>query len=124
MTILVDSDILIEIARGRNQDVISRWLQLSQSDTVVMVSPFTVAELWAGAKPPEQNLLRALFQSLLCAPIDEDTGRQAGEYLQKFRGTHSVELGDALIAASAVQNKAELWTRNRKHFPMPGLRFY
>lgn len=124
MIILIDSDILIEISRGRNQDVVSRWLELSQSDAVLMVSPVTIAELWAGARPAEQKLLRNLFQSVLCAPIDENTGRQAGEYLQKFRGSHSVELGDALIAASAIQNRAALWTRNRKHFPMADLRFY
>jgi predicted nucleic acid-binding protein len=35
-----------------------------------------------------------------------------------------VELGDALIAATAVQSKAALWTRDRKHYPMKELSFY
>jgi hypothetical protein len=33
-------------------------------------------------------------------------------------------LGDALLAASAVERGAQLWTRNRKHYPMPELAFY
>lgn len=47
----------------------------------------------------------------------------AGEYIRRYRKSHSVELGDALIAASAVVSGAALWTRNRKHYPMPELKF-
>ena len=39
-------------------------------------------------------------------------------------GRHGVELGDALIAATAVANSAELWTRNRKHYSMKELSFF
>jgi hypothetical protein len=28
MTVLIDSDILIEVSRGRNRAVISRWMEL------------------------------------------------------------------------------------------------
>ena len=38
--------------------------------------------------------------------------------------SHGVQLGDALIAATAAVHDAELWTRNRKHYPMRGLRFF
>jgi len=34
--------------------------------------------------------------------------------LRRHRKSHGVELGGALIAASAVTNHAMLWTRNRK----------
>ena len=57
-------------------------------------------------------------------PVDGETGRRAGDYLRQYRKSHSVELGDALIAATAVQNDAALWTRNRKHYPMNELSFY
>jgi len=39
-------------------------------------------------------------------------------------GSHAVELGDALIAAAAVASRAELWTRNRKHYPMKEAVFF
>ena len=42
-----DSDILIEVSRGRNADVVSRWINLSNSDAGVLYSPVSVAELWA-----------------------------------------------------------------------------
>lgn len=124
MTVLVDSDVLIEVTRKRDGAILSRWLELGASDEVVMYSPVTAAELWAGVLPHEEKLLRDLFQALLCAPIDEAVGTMAGGYLRKYQRSHSVQMGDALIAASAVQNEAALWTRNRKHFPMKELEFF
>ena len=72
----------------------------------------------------EYDALNNLFRALTCAPIDEDTGRQAGMYLQRYRRSHGVEVAGALIAASAVANRAELWTRNRKHYPMKEISFF
>jgi predicted nucleic acid-binding protein len=123
-SVLVDSDILIEVSRGRNAEVVAKWLDLSKSDDAVLYSPVSVAELWAGARPKEYEALRNLFQALTCTPIDQETGRQAGMFLLRYRRSHSVELGDALIAAAAVANGAELWTRNRKHYPMKEIVFF
>jgi hypothetical protein len=124
MTVLVDSDVLIEISRGRNQDVLGRWTELSESDSLILYSPVTAAELWAGARPREHDALTNLFRTLVCAPIDTETGRQAGDYLRQFHKSHSLELGDALIAAAALLHHATLWTRNRKHYPMKDLSFF
>jgi predicted nucleic acid-binding protein len=124
MTVLVDSDILIEVSRGRNVDIVANWIELSNSDAAVLYSPVSVAELRAGARPSEHDALRNLFRALTCAPIDEDVGRQAGAYLQRYRRSHGVEVADALIAANAVANHAELWTRNRKHYPMKEISFF
>jgi predicted nucleic acid-binding protein len=120
----VDSDILIEVSRGKDAAIVLRWTELSDSDNLVLYSPVTAAELWAGARPSEYDALSRLFRALICAPIEAETGRRAGDYLRQYRKSHSVELGDALIAATAVLNRAELWTRNRKHYPAPDLKFY
>ena len=124
MTVLVDSDILIEVSRGRNADVVSKWIDLSNADAAVLYSPVSVAELWAGARPNEYETLNNLFRALTCIPIDEEAGRQAGVYLRQYRRSHGIEIADALIAASAATNRAELWTRNRKHYPMKEVSFF
>ncbi len=124
MTVLVDSDILIEVARGRNASVVSRWIELSNSDAAVLYSPVSVAEIWAGARPNEYDTLHNLFRALTCTPIEEEVGRQAGMYLQRYRRSHGIEIADALVAACAVANRAELWTRNRKHYPMKDVSFF
>jgi predicted nucleic acid-binding protein len=122
--VLVDSDILIEVSRGTNADIVARWMQLSDSDDAVLYSPVSVAELWAGARPKEYEALRKLFLALTCAPIDEAVGHQAGNYLRQYHRSHAVEVADALIAAGAMANGAELWTRNRKHYPMKEIAFF
>ncbi len=124
MTVLVDSDILIEVSRGRNAEIISQWLDLARANVAVLYSPVTVAELWAGARPNEHDALNRLFHALKCAPIDQETGHQAGIYLRKYRKSHGVEIADALIAACTVANGAELWTRNRKPYPMKEVSFF
>jgi len=124
MTVLIDSDVLIEVSRNRDKKLISAWHALTDSEDEIMYSSVSAAELWAGAMPHEHDVLTRIFTSLRCASSDEETGRLAGEYLRHYRKSHGVELGDALIAAAAVQSKALLWTRNRKHYPMKEIVFY
>jgi predicted nucleic acid-binding protein len=46
-----------------------------------------------------------------------------GHYLKSYAKSHGVELGDALIAACASSEDLQLWTRNKKHYPMRDIRF-
>jgi predicted nucleic acid-binding protein len=124
VTVLVDSDVLIEVSRGRDESILAKWAHLSSSDALILFSPVNEAELWAGARPNEYGRLGALFDALVCAPADAAVGRRAGDYLRRYRKSHSLELGDALIAATAVANDAMLWTRNRKHYPMQEVSFF
>lgn len=122
--VLIDSDILIEVSRARDQTLLTRWVELGSSETVIVSSPVTVAELWHGARAHKEKALNALFAGMTCIPIDAEIGRRAGDYLRQYAKSHHVELGDALIAATASIHKAELWTRNRRHYPMKDLVFY
>ena len=124
MTVLIDSDILIEVSRAKDSKILGKWEELSESEDLVLCSPVSVAELWHGALPREHEALANLFRALTCVPIDAGTGRQAGDYLRQYRKSHSLAIGDALIASSAVEHGAALWTRNRKHYPMKGVSFY
>jgi predicted nucleic acid-binding protein len=123
-SVLIDSDILIEVSRARDEAVLLRWDGLSRSDTPLLCSPVTVAELWHGARPHEHRTLHALFAAINCVSIDTKIGIRAGEYLRQYAKSHSVELGDALIAATVSIHGLELWTRNRKHYPMKDIAFY
>jgi predicted nucleic acid-binding protein len=124
VNVLVDSDILIEVSRERNRDILFKWRELAESGGAILCSPISSAELWAGALPREHAATTKLFRTLLCVPLDYEIGRQAGRYLNQFGQSHGVQITDALIAAAAVSNHAELWTRNRKHYPMKDLSFY
>ena len=123
-SILIDSDILIEVSRGRDAGLVAKWDSLARSQAVLVCSPVTVAELWHGARPQEHKILEDLFAVIQCVAIDLEIGRRAGDYLRAFAKSHSVELGDALIAATASVHGLELWTRNRRHYPMKSLAFF
>lgn len=122
--VLIDSDILIEVSRARDRNVLARWDELSRSEVALLCSPVTVAELWHGARPKEHGTLEALFATIQCVPIDSTIGVLAGEYLRQYAKSHHVELGDALIAATVSIHSVELWTRNRRHYPMKDLSFF
>lgn len=124
MIVLIDSDILIEVSRAKDESILSKWLDLSVSDALILYTPVNAAELWGGARPPEYEKIEALFGALVCAPTDAAIGRRAGDYLRRFRKSHGLELGDALIAATAAASGAVLWTRNRKHYPMKEFSFF
>jgi len=78
VTVLVDSDILIEVSCGAGTAVVSRWLELGESESVALCSPATVADLSHGARPREPNTLAEVFRTLVRVRVDAETGRQAG----------------------------------------------
>jgi hypothetical protein len=124
VSILLDSDIVIEILRCRDQAIVAQWTALANSGTLILFSPVNAAEIWAGARPSEHQAISRFFSPLTCIPIEYSTGQMAGELLRQFGKSYNLKLGDALIAATAMRQKAALWTRNRKHYPMTQLKFY
>jgi predicted nucleic acid-binding protein len=54
--------------------------------------------------------------------VTQAIGRQAAAYLRQYRRSHNLELGDALVAATAANAGVELVTRNLKHYPMTDIR--
>jgi len=123
-SVLIDSDILIEVNRARDTAILARWDQLSRGTTPLLCSPVTVAELRHGARQQELGALNAVFAAISSIPIDFNIGIRAGEYIGQYAKSHNVELGDALIAATAALHNLSLWTRNRKHYPMEDITFY
>ena len=124
MSILIDSDIVIEVLRGRDQAILAQWSVLAASPSPILVSPITLAEVGAGEVGGEMATIARFFAPLTCIDVDQKIGELAGEYLRRYSKSHNLKTADALIAASAVQNEAGLWTRNRKHYPMPELSFH
>jgi len=124
MSILLDSDVVIEILRSRNEAVLSRWESLSKTEEVIFFSSITAAEVWGGAHPNEREATSRFFNFITCIPLDYSIGQVAGGLLRQFSKSHGLKIADALIAATAIHFKAVLWTRNHKHYPMPQLTFF
>lgn len=101
--ILVDSDVLVDHLRGYRRFV--------RGSDDVHVSAITRAELFAG-RGTEERRIRRLLEPMVDLPVDAAVAERAGRIR---RGT-SVLLPDALIAATALQHRLTLLTRNVRHF--------
>ena len=121
--ILLDSDVIIEWLRG-HPPFTQQMVELIDAHADVCWTPVSIAEILAGSRKGEDEAITELFLLLEALPITSDVGRKAGEYLKSYAKSHSVELGDALIAASAYSSDRQLWTLNKKHYPMKEIRFF
>lgn len=82
------------------------------------------AEIFAGVRAGEEPATEAFFAARGEVMLDARVGRLAGAYLARYARSYNLELADALVAAAAAGSGLLLWTLNRKHYPMPDLRFY
>jgi predicted nucleic acid-binding protein len=112
---IVDSCILIDVSRG-NQAALNFLLHQNERPAISML---TVVEVMRGVrKPSEETLFGALFEKMVCVPVDLDISLRAGDYLRRYGPSHGVDLVDAVIASTAVSMQKPLATLNLKHFPM------
>lgn len=115
--LLIDTDVLIDHLRGF--EPARKFLRAQEhAGNLLSCSVITHAELFAGSRPREERLLRALLATLEEVGVDEKIAEEAGAYCQKYTKSHGLLLPDALISASAKTIKASLVTLNKKHFPM------
>ena len=114
-SILLDTDVLVDFFRGHAKAVafINRY-----SDRIIL-SSIVVAELFAGVKgSAEQVALEAFVSLFRVVPVNVEIAKAGGLYKSKFGRSHGVGLADAILAATAEAENAELKTLNTKHYPM------
>lgn len=121
--VVYDSDVIIEILRGRAQ-VVALARELERSGVPTYCTPIAWAEVYAGIRGGEEPLTQAFFEARGEIILDAAIGRRAGAYLARYARSHGVELADAVVAAAAATAGFRLWTLNRKRYPMPDLAFY
>ena len=112
---LIDTDVLIDYLRGREQAV--KFLEKLKGD--LLISSITVAELYSGVRAvEEERALDQFLQAFLVIEADQAIAKKAGLYRHEFSKSHGTGLADALIAASAESRHVILVSLNRRHFPM------
>ena len=112
---LIDTDVLIEYLRG--SDRAAKFLEALEGELIL--SAISVAELFSGVRGSEE--MEALDQFMLAfqvVPIDDRLARKGGLIRQAYHPSHGIGLADGLIAATALEQGAELVTFNRRHYPM------
>lgn len=112
---LVDTDVIIEYLRGRDEAV--RYLESLEGD--LCVSAITVAELYSGVKgDDEESALERFLDAFEVVPVDRALARLGGLCWQRYQPAHGTGLADAIVAMSAESAHATLVTFNARHYPM------
>ncbi len=112
---IVDTDVLIDFLRGNEKAV----TLIDQISSQIILSPIVVAELYAGVKGDnEMSVLDNFISVFRIVPIDSEIAKTGGIYKRDFGKSHGIGLADALLAATAYQENAEIITLNIKHYPM------
>jgi predicted nucleic acid-binding protein len=113
--VLVDTDVLINFLRGKQRA--REFLLAHLERTPILCSVITVAEIFAGMRPHEQDKTRGLLYNLEIMPVTRDIAEKAGLYKGAIK-SHSLELDDCFIAATANLHNATLATGNVRHYPI------
>jgi hypothetical protein len=114
---LIDTDILIDHFHGHRAALDFLEHQLGDNEPLAL-SVVTLAEFTGGMRPGEETRTEQLLALFTLLEVNDVIARQAGDYLRRFRRSHHIDLGDALIAATAKSLGAPVVTRNIKHYPM------
>jgi len=119
--VLIDTDVLIWYLRGNE----------NAQKTVNANIPFTISvvtymELIQGMKDKRELKLLQKFvkkQSIKIIQINENISSKAMFLVEDFSLSRSMEMGDAIIAATALENQEILLTANDKHYSfIPNIR--
>jgi len=114
-SILLDTDVLVDFFRGHVKAVAF----INDNSDRIILSAIVVAELFAGVKgSAEQGALEEFFSLFRIVPVSFGIAKAGGLYKSKFGRSHGVGLADAILAATAEAENAELKTLNTKHYPM------
>lgn len=113
---LLDTSVLVPILR--KTETALAWFEAYAGDEPRM-SVLSLTELYLGVRRQrdERDLLE-LERLVRPLSVDRDIAVRAGVFVRHYGASHSVEIPDAIIAATAEHHGLELATLNVKHFPM------
>ena len=111
---LFDTDSLIWVQRGslKAARLVERAAQRS-------ISALSYMELLQSAQNKDQHRHTKDFLATFgfdLVPLSENIGHRAAIYIEEYTLSHGIRAGDAIIAATAVENNLTLVSSDRKHF--------
>lgn len=111
---IVDTDVLIWYSRGYEKAI-----DLIHSLDRFSISVVTYIEIIQGVRNKKElnTFKKALgILNVRVIQIEELISTKAMFYIEQYSLSHSIELADALIGATAVINQLPLITGNEKHY--------
>ena len=108
-----------EIVGGNGFDVLNGTAAVIDGADKRFLSVFSYMELLQGAKNKSHHrTIRDFLRDygFFVLPLTENIGHRASIYIEEYALSFHLRAGDALVAATAVENDMPLITSNDKHF--------
>jgi predicted nucleic acid-binding protein len=122
--LLLDTSVLIDVLRRRNQrrELLAELVRVGHT---LSTTTLNIAELYSGMRPEEEAATEAFLGGLELYELTGPAARQAGKLKSTWaKKGRTLALADTIVAASAIEQRCALLTDNRRDFPMPELRLY
>jgi predicted nucleic acid-binding protein len=114
-SLLVDTDVLVDFLRGQSMAA----TLIRDNAGWIILSSIVAAELYAGVRGNQElATLDKLLSLFRIVPVSAEIARTGGIFKRDYAKSHGVGLADAIVAATAMVENAELKTLNVKHYPM------
>ena len=113
---IFDTDIFIWVQRG-NEKAAKQMEKYEEK----YLSIQSYMELFKGAENKAQHKYVKDFitsYGFIVLPFTENIGHRASIYIEEYALSSGLRSGDAIIAATAVENNMPLFSSNAKHFKM------
>ena len=119
--ILLDTTVVIDVLRSRNQR--RSWLVAQvQGRSFLAISAITLAEIHAGIRPGEERATSQLLHALDLFPVTAQIAERAGNLKAALRRTGQTRsIADMIVAATGLEHHLSVATDNRKDFQIAGL---
>jgi predicted nucleic acid-binding protein len=111
---IFDTDVFIWVQRGNRKAA-----ALIDDEAERFLSVQTLMELLQSAKNKEQQRTVKRFLAdfgFTVLPLTENIGHRALVYVEEYGISNGMRAGDAIVAATAIENGMMLATGNFKHF--------
>jgi predicted nucleic acid-binding protein len=113
--LIVDTDILIDVSRHVEKAIVTldRYFQ----SHFVAISVITQLELMLGCKNKQEfENIDEFLKRFEIIDVTKSVSQTSVALFKKFRLSHGVMIADMLIAATALEYKSSLLSKNQKDF--------
>ncbi len=120
---LLDTDVIIRHLRGRKE--VTRALTELQAFGVPSCSPLSILEVQVGVKRGEEAKTDLFLGALTVFDVTKKIADKAAQLVREQRAKSvTIDLPDAIIAATCMTHRLTLVTYNKKHYPFATLDFH
>jgi len=120
--VFLDTDVIINILR-KQENTLIKLKKFIKQNYKFYISPIVIAEIYAGARKNELEEIEELFSFFEILNINSEIGYITGNYANKYKKAfNKISLEDYMIAATVKYFNIELWTYNKKHYPMDDIK--